>query len=240
MLPMVKGAHSAEKQSFWRRHKGLRVAALSLAAAIALLAAFLAATNAVVVGVASERIVPSDDAADSKADAIVVLGALVYPDGTPSPILQDRLDNAIGLYKAGAAPKLIMSGDHGTTDYDEVRGMKQYAIDKGVPADDVFCDHAGFSTYETMYRAKHVFGADRIIVSTQTYHLYRALYDALGMGLDATGVASDFRTFAQQPAWDAREALARTKDLFAVLVQAPPTFGGDPIDLKQSGSVTDD
>lgn len=91
-----------------------------------------------------------------------------------------------------------------------------------------------------MYRAKHVFGTERIIVSTQTHHLYRALYDALGIGLDVTGVASDFRTFAQQPAWDAREALARTKDLFAVLVQAPPTFSGDPIDLHQSGNVTDD
>lgn len=239
MSCMAIGAHSAEKPSFWRRHKGFRVAAFAVAAVAALLAAFLAATNAVVVGSASERIVSSDEAADSKADAIVVLGALVYPDGTPSPILQDRLDNAIDLYKAGAAPKLIMSGDHGTVSYNEVQGMKQYAVDQGVPADDVFCDHAGFSTYESMYRAKHVFGAERVIVSTQTYHLYRALYDAAGLGLEAVGVPSDFRTFREQFMWDIREIPARSKDLVKALVGAPPTFGGDPIDLKQSGNVTD-
>ncbi len=156
MAFMAKGARSVEKPSFWRSHKGLRIAVLSIASVVVLLVAFLAVTNAIVVGTASGRIVSSDEASDSKADAIVVLGALVYSDGEPSPILQDRLDNAIALYKAGAAPKLIMSGDHGTTDYDEVQGMKRYAMDRGVPADDIFCDHAGFSTYESMYRAKQV------------------------------------------------------------------------------------
>ena len=239
MVIMRNGTHAATKPSFWRRHKGFRVATISLAAVMFAGAAFLAVTNAVVLGVASERIVSSEEASESQADAIVVLGALVYPDGTPSPILQDRLDNGIALYQAGAAPKLIMSGDHGTTSYNEVQGMKQYAIGKGVPADDVFCDHAGFSTYESMHRAKHVFGAERIIVSTQTYHLYRALYDAAGLGLDAVGVPSDFRTFREQLWWDIREIPARSKDLVKALVGAQPTFGGEPIDLNQSGSVTD-
>ena len=81
-------------------------------------------------------------------------------------------------YKEGVAPKLIMSGDNSTVSYNEVQVMKDYAISQGVPSHDIFCDHAGFSTYESMYRAKHVFGAERIVVATQTYHLYRALYAA--------------------------------------------------------------
>lgn len=236
---MGKGTHSAERPSFWRRHKAFRAVSLAAVAALALLAAFLAVTNALVVGTSSGRIVSSDDAATSDADAIVVLGALVYQDGTPSPILQDRLDNGIALYKAGAAPKIIMSGDHGTASYDEVNGMKQYAIAQGVPAEDIFCDHAGFSTYESMYRAKHVFGAERIVVSTQTYHLYRALYDAVGLGLDAVGVPSDFRAFKEQLMWDAREVPARSKDLVKAALGAPPTFEGEPIDLSGPGSLTD-
>ena len=200
---------------------------------------FVGVTNAIVVGTASERMVAADEAAAFDADAIVVLGALVKPDGTPSDILQDRLDNAIELYKAGAAPKIIMSGDHGQRSYNEVQGMKRYAIGEGVPSEDIFCDHAGFSTYETMYRAKHVFGAERIVVSTQTYHLYRALYDALGLGLDAVGVPSDRRTFAEQLMWDIREIPARTKDMVKTLAGSPPTFGGEPIDLSRSGDITD-
>lgn len=217
----------------------MRIAALSLLACAAAVAVFVGVTNAIVVGTASERMVAADEAAAFDADAIVVLGALVKPDGTPSDILQDRLDNAIELYKAGAAPKIIMSGDHGQRSYNEVQGMKRYAIGEGVPSEDIFCDHAGFSTYETMYRAKHVFGAERIVVSTQTYHLYRALYDALGLGLDAVGVPSDRRTFAEQLMWDIREIPARTKDMVKTFAGSPPTFGGEPIDLSRSGDITD-
>lgn len=236
---MRSGEHSTKKTSFWRKHKGFRILVVVVATLLFAGVVFLGVTNTMVIGTAGPHITSASEASEGKADAIIVPGAYVFPDSTPSDILKDRLDNAIVLYEAGAAPKIIVSGDHGTTDYDEVQGMKQYAISKGVPADDIFCDHAGFSTYESMYRAKHVFGAERIIVSTQTYHLYRALYDALGLGLDATGVASDFSTFAQQPFWEAREALARTKDLFAVLVQSPPTFVGEPISLDGPGSVTD-
>lgn len=238
---MKNGKHTLARPSFWRRHTVFRIFVLAVVALLLAAIAFLGVTNAIVVGTAAPHITSAEEVAqvDGEADAIVVPGAYVFPDGTPSDILKDRLDNAIALYEAEAAPKIIVSGDHGTTDYDEVQGMKQYVVDHGVPADDVFCDHAGFSTYETMYRAKHVFGAENIIISTQTYHLYRALYDALGLGLDAEGVASDFHTFPQQLIWDAREALARTKDVFAVLAQTPPTFTGDPISLDGPGSVTD-
>ena len=129
-------------------------------------------------------------------------------------ILQDRLDCGIALYKAGAAPKIIMSGDNSTEHYNECAAMKRYAIAQGVPSEDIFCDHAGFSTYESMYRAKNVFGCSRVVIATQTYHLYRALYSAHALGVDAIGVASDYRSYGKQTWYDVREIPARTKDFF--------------------------
>lgn len=102
------------------------------------------------------------------ADCILVLGCKVYSDGRPSPMLKDRLNVAAELFYKGAAPKLLMSGDHGRKDYDEVRTMKNYMVDENIAdSEDVFMDHAGFSTYESMYRAKAVFNAKRIIVVSQ-------------------------------------------------------------------------
>lgn len=202
-------------------------------------AAVVAATNAVTVLTTKDRIVSAEAAALLDADAIMVLGASVYADGTPSGILQDRLDDGIALYFAGVAPKIIMSGDNSTVSYNEVKAMKDYAVTQGVPSEDVFCDHAGFSTYESMYRAKHVFGAKRIVVATQTYHLYRALYAASGLGLEAVGVPSDYREYAHQLQYDLREIPARTKDFFKTLLRVPSTFVGDPISLDQSGDVTE-
>lgn len=215
-----------------------RLLAAVLAIAFAVVLVF-AGTNAAAILTTQDDIVDRQAAASFDADAIIVLGASVYPDGTPSGILQDRLDDGIALYFAGAAPKIIMSGDNGTESYNECWAMKQYAISQGVPSEDVFCDHAGFSTYETMYRARHVFGAERIVVATQTYHLYRALYDAQGVGMEAIGVPSDYGEYANQSWYDIREVFARTKDFFQVLFSVPSTFVGDPISLDQSGDVTD-
>ena len=202
-------------------------------------AAVFAVTNVVTVVTAKELIVEPQEAEGFDADAVVVLGASVLADGTPSGILQDRLDDGIALYRAGVAPKLIMSGDNSTVSYNEVKAMKDYAVSRGVPSEDVFCDHAGFSTYESMYRAKHVFGADRIVVATQTYHLYRALYSAQGLGIECLGVPSDYRADANQLQYDIREIPARTKDFFKTLLHVPSTFVGDPISLDQSGDVTE-
>lgn len=215
-----------------------RLLAAVLAIAFAVVFVF-AGTNAAAILTTQDDIVDQQTAAAFDADAIVVLGASVRPDGTPSGILQDRLDDGIALYFAGAAPKIIMSGDNGTESYNECWAMKRYAVSQGVPSEDVFCDHAGFSTYETMYRARHVFGAERIVVATQTYHLYRALYDAQGVGMEAIGVPSDYGEYANQSWYDIREVFARTKDFFQVLFSVPSTFVGDPISLDQSGDVTD-
>lgn len=215
-----------------------RLLAAVLAIAFAVVLVF-AGTNAAAILTTQDDIVDRQAAASFDADAIIVLGASVYPDGTPSGILQDRLDDGIALYFAGAAPKIIMSGDNGTESYNECWAMKQYAISQGVPSEDVFCDHAGFSTYETMYRARHVFGADRVVIATQTYHLYRAIYDAQGVGMEAIGVPSDYGEYVNQSWYDFREIFARTKDFFQVLMKTPSTYVGDPISLDQSGDVTD-
>ncbi len=214
-----------------------RLLAAVLAIAFAVVLVF-AGTNAAAILTTQDDIVDQQAAASFDADAIIVLGASVYPDGTPSGILQDRLDDGIALYFAGAAPKIIMSGDNGTESYNECWAMKQYAISQGVPSEDVFCDHAGFSTYETMYRARHVFGADRVVIATQTYHLYRAVYDAQGVGMEAIGVPSDYGEYVNQSWYDFREIFARTKDFFQVLMKTPSTYVGDPISLDQSGDVT--
>ena len=120
-----------------------------------------------------DRILTVEQAAELEdVDCIIVLGCQVKDDGSLSHMLRDRLMRGLEVYEAGVAPKLLMSGDHGREDYDEVGAMKNYAIENGVPSENVFMDHAGFSTYETVYRAKEIFEADKVIIVTQEYHLY--------------------------------------------------------------------
>jgi len=173
-------------------------------------------------------------------DCILVLGCLVRPDGNPSLMLEDRLECGAELYYAGASSKMIMSGDHGQTDYDEVNAMKQYAIDAGIPSEDVFMDHAGFSTYESIYRAKEIFGADKILIVSQEYHLYRALYIAEKLGVEAYGVAAEDVAYAGQNFRDFREALARVKDYITVIFKPEPTYLGETIAVDGDGDVTND
>lgn len=214
---------------------GLGVLAL---AAVCLVAVF--AIDAHVRSSAESRIVTADETARLDGiDCIVVLGCGVRPDGQPSDMLADRITQGVALYEKGASPKLLMSGDHGRSDYDEVNTMRNVAVEAGVPADDVFMDHAGFSTYESMYRARDVFGAKRIVIVSQRYHLYRALYVAERLGLDAYGVSADLRPYAGQETREVREILARVKDFLTAIVQPPPTYLGDPISLSGSASVTE-
>lgn len=171
-------------------------------------------------------------------DAILVLGAAVNADGSPSTILKDRLDVAIQLYFDGVAPAIIMSGDNRDANYNECYNMKTYAINQGVPSEDIFCDHRGVCTYDSMYRAKNVFGVDSLVVVTQSYHLYRALFDANGLGVDAWGVPSDLHTYADQDYYDKREILARINDFKKVITKQSAEFLSEPVSLDQSGDVT--
>lgn len=177
--------------------------------------------------------------ADSECDCILILGCSVRPNGTPSSMLADRLDEGIALYKKGAAKKIIMSGDHGRRDYDEVEVMKNYAIKKGVPSKDIFKDHAGFSTYESIYRAKEVFCADNVIIVTQLYHMYRAIHIADSLGVKAVGVNSDPRSYLGHQYNELREMAARTKDFAQCIVKPKPTYLGDAIPVSGNGNVTD-
>lgn len=183
---------------------------------------------------------PSEAAELQGVDCILVLGCRVYEDGTPSHMLEDRLRRSVELYRLEAAPKLLMSGDHGQREYDEVGTMKQYAVGEDVPSGDIFMDHAGFSTYESMYRAKEIFGAQKVIIVTQAYHLHRALYIARALGLEAYGVASDYRRYAGQMMRDLREIVARNKDAINSILLPQPTYLGEQIPISGDGDVTND
>lgn len=197
--------------------------------------------NAHVKSTIKNSIISPESASDLEdVDCIIVLGCLVRDDGSLSGMLSDRLQRGVELYLNGTAPKILMSGDHGQTSYDEVNAMKQYAIENSVPSEDVFMDHAGFSTYESIYRAKEIFKADKIVIVTQEYHLYRALYIAEKLGIEAYGVASDYRTYSGQSARDVREVLARCKDFALSIFKPKPTYLGEAIPISGNGDVTND
>ena len=172
-------------------------------------------------------------------DCIVVLGAAIWGD-KPSPMLEDRLLEGINLYKKNVSNKILMSGDHGRKGYDEVSIMKKFAIEKGVPSEDIFMDHAGFSTYESIYRAKEIFQAKKIIIVTQEYHLHRALYIANRLGIEAYGVGSDPRQYVGATAREIREILARNKDFVKSIFKLKPTYLGEKIPINGNGDITND
>ena len=196
--------------------------------------------NFYVVGTTKSRIIKNNDYSKLKdVDCIVILGAGIWGD-KPSPMLQDRLEEGIKLYNEGIAKKIIMSGDHGREEYDEVNIMKEYAIEQGVPSEDIFMDHAGFSTYESIYRAKEIFDADNIVIVTQEYHLYRALYIADKLNINAFGVNSDPRKYSGQAYRELREILARNKDFVNCIIKPEPTYLGESIPVSGNGDITND
>ncbi len=172
-------------------------------------------------------------------DCIIVLGAGVRGE-KPTNMLEDRIKQGIQLYKGNISTKIIMSGDHKTKEYDEVNVMKKYAIDREVSSDDIFMDHAGFSTYESIYRAKEIFRAKKIIIVTQKYHLYRAVYIAQALGIEAYGVPSDLRKYTGQLIRDIREVLARNKEVFKCIIKPKPTYLGEKIPINGDGNITND
>lgn len=175
-------------------------------------------------------------ARSKKVQCIIVLGAAVRPDGTPSKMLADRLEVAAKLYKNGVTDKVLLSGDNGTIQYNEVKAMKNYMISAGIPAKDIFLDYAGFSTYDSMYRAKEVFKVSSAVIVTQRYHEYRALYIANWLGIKAWGVSADQKTYSGQAVRSMREILARDKDVFNCIRKAKPKYLGTPIPITGQGN----
>lgn len=174
-------------------------------------------------------------------DAVMVLGASVYPDGTPSPVLEDRLRYAYDLYMSGKAPKILVSGDHGKDDYDEVNTMRSYLVKMGVPKEDIFMDHAGFDTYDSMYRAKSIFKIEKLVVSTQKFHISRAVYIARKLGLDAYGYPCEDKSIYNMNYLYLRESLAKIKAVIETdILKRSSKYGGEAIPIWKSGTLTED
>ena len=220
--------------------RALVIAASVFGAALLFLFVFVLTVNLVVVNRVKKHIVDAEeiDAEAGRFDCILVLGAGVLADGSPSHMLEDRLKVGVSLYFDGASDRLLMSGDHMTAYYDEVGTMKAYAVAMGVPDTAVFLDHAGLSTYESMYRARELYGAEKVLIVTQEYHLYRALYIAEEMGMEAYGVSADLRPYSGQIARDVREIVARVKDYIFARFKPQPTYMGDHVDLFGDGNST--
>ncbi len=225
------------------------IAVLCLVASLCIIAtlgaAYVLGVDAYTVLSTRDRILTLDEAVElGDVDCIIVLGCKVQSDGSPSHMLNDRLEVGVdvyyGLVENRKGSKLLMSGDHGTEEYNEVYTMKQFAIAEGIESSEVFMDHAGFSTYESIYRAKEIFGAEKVIIVTQKYHLYRALHIADALGVEAYGVSADLRTYAGQLKFSAREILARNKDFITSIFKPEPTYLGEKISLDGSGDVTND
>ena len=207
--------------------KKAKIALIVLLVALVLFLVSIALINGIVVWGTDGRIISLAEASQlSDVDCIIVLGCGLKYDGTPSAMLSDRIDVGVALYKVGASDTILASGDHGQANYNEVGAIARAAVAKGVPESDIILDHAGFSTYDSIYRAKHIFGAKKVIIVTQEYHLHRALYLAKQMGLDAYGVSADLREYSGQDYRDTREFLARIKDFFKVIYKPKPSYVG--------------
>jgi len=192
------------------------------------------------IGQSAKKFIITADIAPA-CDAVMVLGALVYSDGTPSPLLADRLEYGYELYRSGKAKKILVSGDHGQPDYDEVKGMMDYLIQKGVPPEDIFLDHAGFNTYDSMYRARDIFGIKTLLISTQVFHMDRAVFIARKMGLEAYGYPCADKSSYRMSYLNTRESLARVKAFLDVnITKRQPKFLGDVIPINGDGTVTHD
>ena len=190
-----------------------------IAAILVVLLALVAVVNRAVVWEASRSEIydcNKEINIDKKYDCILVLGAGVRPDGTPSHMLEDRLRGAVALYEAGVSDVLLLSGDNSGDDYDEVSAMVKYCLEHGVPESAIVRDDIGFSTSESVYNTVRTLGYRDIIVVTQEYHLYRAMYMIKRMGADADGFATDYRAYSMQIKRDVREYVARCKDFLKV------------------------
>ncbi len=202
-------------------------------------AILISAINVYIMLMGRAKFTTVGEAADTY-DCAIVPGAKVGPDGTVSYMLRDRLDFAYKLYEQGSVEKILVSGDHGATNYDEVNAMRAYLVEKGAAIEDVFMDHAGFDTYDTMYRARDIFQVQSAIVCTQKYHLYRTCYIARRLGIDIAGVPSDVYVSAKLPYFRLREWAARIKAFAEVEILHPTPILGDAIPITGDGQMTED
>ena len=174
--------------------------------------------------------------------AAIVFGAGLQRDGSPSPVLKDRVSTAVHLYEEGKVEKLLMSGDNRFIDYNEPAAMKDYALSLGVPENAIVLDYAGRRTYDTCYRAKHIFGLDQALLVTQNYHLPRAIFTCQGMGIQVSGVQADLRDYHTRSLqfWTMREVPATLVAVWQVWVSKPLPVLGDPEPIFSEPSAPED
>lgn len=180
----------------------------------------------------------NDYIALSDVDCIIILGAGIWKD-KPSPMLEDRLIKSISLYDNGVSLKIIMSGDHTRTNHDEVNVMKTYAVNKGINSSDIFMDHKGISTFDSLYRAKEVFKVKKVVIVSQKYHLYRALYIGKKLGLEVYAVPAEdirYRGFIKR---ELREVLARNKDFIKSFIKSKNSVE-ETFPVSGDGNITND
>ncbi|MDY3934524.1 MAG: ElyC/SanA/YdcF family protein [Bacilli bacterium] len=171
------------------------------------------------------------------ADCILILGASIR-NNQPSPMLKDRLTEGINLYNSGVSKKILVSGDHMADDYDEVNVMKNYLIENDIPSEDIFMDHNGISSYDSIYRAKKIYNVNKIVIVTQKYHLYRSLYIAKKLDIDAYGISSVDNEYSGQTKRDMREFLARIKDFFKCIIKPESKYLGEVYNINGNGDKT--
>lgn len=177
---------------------------------------------------------------DFPKQAALVLGARVWESGEMSDIFKDRAKTALNLYNEGKVTKILVSGDHGQKDYDEVNAAKKYLLENNVKGEDIFLDHAGFDTYDSLYRAREIFQADSLVIVTQDFHLPRALYIAKSLELEACGQGADIRRYRGERARERREFFAKIKAWLDVSFQSKPKYLGEEMPLSGSGLDTFD
>ena len=161
----------------------------------------------------------------------IVFGAGVWPGGQLSPVLEDRVYTGAQLYHAGKVQKLLMTGDNRTVDYNEPGHMREYALELGVPDEDIVLDYAGRRTYDSVYRARHIFRVDEAILVTQAYHLDRALFTAQALGLDVVGVSADRRDYSNITRYWWREVLATALAAVEVYITHPVPVLGEELPI---------
>lgn len=238
MEKVMKKKKSISKEKIFKVGKRILICigALLIAGIVAILG-----INLYVVATTSGRILTIEESADiDKVDCIIVLGAAVRPDGEPSAMLRDRLEKAVDLYEAGVSDKIIVSGDHRDEYYNEVYTMKWFLVEAGIPSEDIFMDHGGLSTYDSMYRAVDMFSVKKAVIVTQKYHMYRAIYIAKSLGIDAYGVNAKEVTYSGQFKRDVREVLARIKDVGMCITKPEAEVTSGKISLSESGNITNE
>lgn len=167
----------------------------------------------------------------------IVFGAGLWPDGSPTPVLADRVATARDLYAAGKVQKLLCSGDNRFIWYDEPLRMKEYAVRLGVPEGEIVLDYAGRRTYDTCYRARAIFGVEQAILVTQRFHAVRALFLCEHLGVEAVAVAADRRTYSpQRVIWELREYLALAQAWWDIYIAHPLPVLGEPLPIQFDAS----